>query len=132
MQLRRFPSVAVAVAYALVMSASVLAAGEAKVRVERHAQIGQTVRLGGHVNYQTHCSGVTETNIIVIRGPSHGTLAIQDEIVTSERPELGVRCAGHSGMGRVVYYTRTSAGLDKFRYDSSSIAGVVHVEVTVD
>jgi len=71
---------------------------------------------------------------MIAQAPSHGTLAIRDEIVKSVDPELGHgdKCRGSSGLGRVVYYTRTSPGSDKFKYDSSSANGVVHVDVTVD
>jgi hypothetical protein len=36
----------------------------------------------------------------------------------------GNKCRGSSGMGRVVYYTRTSAGPDEFKHDSLSGNGV--------
>ena len=132
MQSGRLLARVLAWACVLTVPASALAQAEAERKIERHANIGQTVRLGGHVNYGPHCSGVTQTTIIVIRQPNHGTLAVKDEMVTSENPELGARCAGQSGLGRVVYYIRTSSGLDKFRYDSSFPSGVVHMDVTVN
>jgi hypothetical protein len=92
---------------------------EAESRIERHAEVGQTVRLGGHVNYR-RCGVVIPTTISVITVPGHGTLATRDEVVTSAHPNLGdfARCRNFSGLGRVVYYTRTSPGSDKFKYDS--------------
>ena len=39
--------------------------------------------------------------------------------------------AGARGMGKVVYYTRTSQGADVFAYDSVTSNGVVHVHVTM-
>lgn len=106
---------------------------EAEYQVERHAGVGQTVRLAGHVNYH-FCESVIPTTIHVVTAPSHGTLAVRDEIVTSKHPELGRgdRCKHSSGQGKVVYYTRTSSGPDYFRYDSKSDNGVVHIDVTVD
>ena len=123
----------VALACSPIATSSTLAQSEAERRIERHADVGQTVRLRGHVNYHL-CGTVIPTTIIVIQAPSHGTLAIRDEILKSGSPELGHgdKCQGYSGNGRVVYYTRTSLGPDKFRYNSSSDNGVVHVDVTVD
>jgi hypothetical protein len=105
----------------------------AEHQLERHAALGETVRLRGHVNYHP-CGSVIPTTIIVVQPPSHGTLSVRDEVVTSFDPELGTRdrCKGYSGQGRVVYYTRTTLGTDKFQYTSSSSNGEVRVSVTVD
>jgi hypothetical protein len=108
---------------------------EAVRQIRRHADIGQTVRLGGHVNYSLgSCLSVLPTTITVVRAPSYGTVSVHDEVVASGHPELGIggKCQGSSGMGKVVYYLRTSSGRDTFQYDSSSDNGVVHVDVTVD
>ena len=133
MKIRRMSGVTVALACLCFATTASWAQTEAEHRIERHADVGQTVRLGGHVNYRT-CGAVIPTSITVVRAPSHGTIAIRDEIVTSGHPELGSgdRCKDYSGFGRVVYYTRTSLGVDKFRYDSSSANGVVHVDMTVN
>lgn len=106
---------------------------EAERRIHRHAEVGETVRLGGHVNYHL-CSFVIPTTITVIQSPRHGMLSTRDEVVKSGEPELGRgdKCPGSSGEGKVLYYTRTSPGVDKFVYDSSSDNGVVHVDVTLD
>ena len=105
---------------------------EAERQVQRHAAVGETVRLRGHVNY-SRCDAVIPTTITVTQAPRHGTLTIRDEAVTSGDPELGrgTKCKGSSGEGRVVYYTRTRPGTDNFGYDSSSRNGVVHVSVTI-
>jgi len=123
----------------LAVTASTLAQERAERQIQRHAAMGQTVKLGGHVNYDRRrpygrCDIVIPTTIMVVQAPSHGTLAIRDEMVKSADPELGRgdKCRGSSGVGRVVYYTRTSPGSDAFKYDSSSANGVVHVDVTVD
>ena len=123
----------------LAVTASTLAQERAERQIQRHAAMGQTVKLGGHVNYDRRrpygrCDIVIPTTIMVVQAPSHGTLAIRDEMVKSADPELGRgdKCRGSSGVGRVVYYTRTSPGSDAFKYDSSSANGVVHVHVTVD
>jgi hypothetical protein len=138
---QRFLASGIALACCLGVAASILAQQaaaqrEAVERVRRHADIGQTVRLGGHVNYRlgSGCLSVIPTTISVVQAPSHGTLTVRDEVVTSGHPELGMggKCQGGSGMGRVVYYLRTSSGRDTFRYDSSSDNGVVHFDVTVD
>ena len=53
------------------------------------------------------------------------------------RREAGLQIAwrsqgvGAGGIGKVVYYTRTSQGADVFAYNSVSLNGVVHVQVTV-
>jgi hypothetical protein len=101
--------------------------------LERRAQIGETVRLRGHVNYRP-CGYVIATAIVVNAAPSHGTLAVRDEIVQSADPDLGTgdKCQGYSGQGKVVYYTRTSPGEDRFAYTSSSLNGEVHIDVTVN
>jgi len=130
----------VVLACSLAVTASTSAQERAERQIQRHAEIGQTVRLGGHVNYhRAHmdyggCDIVIPTTITVVQAPSHGTLAIRDEMVKSEQPVLGHgdKCRGASGLGKAVYYTRTSPGADKFKYDSSSDNGVVHVDVTVD
>jgi hypothetical protein len=105
----------------------------AERQLERHVAVGESVRLRGHVNYHP-CGSVIPTDIIVVQPPSHGTLSVRDEVVTSTDPELGTRdrCKGYSGQGKVVYYTRTGSGTDKFRYSSSSSNGEVRVSVTVD
>jgi hypothetical protein len=123
----------VALACSLAIATSALAQERAERHIQRHAAIGQTVKLSGHVNYYP-CGTAIPTTIRVVQAPIHGTLAIRAEIVKSTDPVLGRggKCRGDSGPGRVVYYTRTSPGSDKFKYDSSSANGVVHVEVTVD
>jgi hypothetical protein len=105
----------------------------AERQLERHAAIGETVRLRGHANYHP-CGSVIPTDIIVVQPPSHGTLSVREEIVTSFDPELGTRdrCKGFSGQGKAVYYTRTTSGTDKFKYTSSSANGEVRVSVTID
>jgi hypothetical protein len=105
----------------------------AERQLERHAAVGETVRLRGHVNYHP-CGSVIPTTIIFVQPPSHGTLSVRDEIVTSFDPELGTRdrCKGYSGQGKVIYYTRTTSGTDKFRYTSSSSNGEVRVSVSID
>jgi len=129
----------VVLACSLAVTASTLAQERAERQIQRHAAMGQTVKLGGHVNYDRRrgygrCDIVIPTTITVVQAPSHGTLAIRDEIVKSAEPELGRgdKCRGSSGLGRVVYYTRRSPGSDTFKYDSSSANGVVHVDVTVN
>jgi hypothetical protein len=106
---------------------------DARRRRERHAAIGQTVRLRGHVNYHP-CGSVIPTTISIDQPPQHGTLAVRDEMITSGDPEFGGgdRCQGHSGQGKAVYYTRTSPGSDQLRYTSSSANGEVHVTAVVD
>ena len=107
---------------------------QAERRIQRHAAPGETVRLDGHVNYRT-CGYVIPTAIIVNVAPTYGTLSVRDEMVTSINPELGRsvdRCKGYSGQGKVVYYTRTSPGVDVFQYTSSSANGDVHVDATVN
>jgi hypothetical protein len=116
---------------AVALSPSVLAQ-EAQRRLERHAAIGQTVRLRGHVNYHP-CDNVIPTTIIIDQPPQHGTLSVRDEIVELGVSEFGGGdCVGHRGQGKAVYYTRTSAGSDQFRYTSSSANGEVHVTAIVD
>jgi hypothetical protein len=116
----------------LCVAGSGRAANEAEHHFQRHATVGETIRIRGHVNYHT-CGLVINTTITVVRPPTHGTLATKDEIVNSVDPELGYRrCKGFSGEGKVVYYTRTSSGPDSFYYTSSSANGVVRMYLTVD
>jgi len=121
---------AIAIASSFNLTASALGQEEAE---RPHAAMGQTVRLEGHVNYARHCTEVIPTAISVVQAPQHGTLEVRGEVVRSAHPELGhgSKCAGASGMGKVVYYTRTSQGADVFAYDSVSSNGVVHFHVTV-
>jgi hypothetical protein len=109
------------------------AAQEAWRHIQLHAEVGRTIRIRGHVNYQP-CGTAIPTTIVVLQFPTHGTLVIRNEIVSSDTPELGKngKCHGSSGMGRVVYYARTREGPDIFKYDSTSLNGVVHVDVTVN
>ena len=123
----------VALACAFGVTGAAFAQEQASRRIHTHAAVGQTVRLSGHVNYRP-CGTVIPTTIIVVRAPTHGTLTVRDEMVTSAAPELGHddKCRGHSGQGKAVYYARTSSGADVFKYESSSANGVVHFAVTVD
>jgi hypothetical protein len=106
---------------------------EAERQIRAHARMGETIRLRGHVNYVRNCAEVVATTISVAQPPQHGTLDVRDEVVRSTNPELGTgsKCAGAHGMGKVVYYTRTSPGADAFAYDSISTSGVVHLHVAV-
>ena len=133
MKFRDFLIGGAALTFCISVAASTLAQEQAERRIERHAAVGEMVRLAGHVNYRP-CNTVIPTTITVIHAPAHGALTIRDETVTSADPELGrvAKCKGSSGMGRVVYYTRTSPGFDSFRYNSVSANGVVHFDVTVD
>jgi hypothetical protein len=125
--------IGIALACSFAAASPAVAQHEAEWRVQRHAEVGETVRLGGHVNYHL-CGEVIPTTITIVQAPRYGTVSIRDEIVKSGHPELGRgdKCRGSSGQGKVVYYSRTSPGADKFRYDSSSDNGIVHVDVTVD
>jgi len=106
---------------------------EAERSVSTHAAVGQTIRIRGHVNYTHHCTEVIPTSISVVHPPQFGSLDIRDEAVRSGDPELGhgSKCAGSSGQGKVVYYTRSAPGTDAFAYDSVSTNGVVHVHANV-
>lgn len=96
-----------------------------------HAAVGGTVRVWGSVNFSDHCSLVIETTITVTQSPAYGSVSIRDETVKQNSPDFG-SCKGHSGMGKVVYYRRTSPGVDHFKYTSSSSAGAVDHDVTID
>jgi hypothetical protein len=96
-----------------------------------HAAVGRTVRVWGSVNFSEHCSSVVETMITVTQSPAYGSVSIRDEIVKQNSPDSG-SCGRQSGMGKVVYYTRTSPGIDHFKYTSSSSAGAVDHDVTID
>jgi hypothetical protein len=106
---------------------------EAERSVSTRAAVGQTVKIRGHVNYSNHCTEVIPTSISVVRPPQFGSLEIRDEVVRSGDPELGhgSKCAGSSGQGKIVTYTRKAPGTDVFAYDSVSMNGVVHVHATV-
>jgi hypothetical protein len=106
---------------------------EAERRVSTRAAVGQTIRIRGHVNYSHNCTEVIPTTVSVVRPPQHGSLDIRDESVRSTDPQLGhgSKCAGASGTGKAVYYTRKDAGTDIVDYDSVSTNGVVHVHATV-
>jgi hypothetical protein len=93
--------------------------------------MGRTVRIWGSVNFSNHCSSVIETTITVTQSPTLGSVSIRDENVKQNSPDFG-SCKGHTGMGKVVYYTRTSPGVDHFKYTSSSTAGAVDHDVTID
>jgi hypothetical protein len=112
-------------------AAAVAFAHDTERRVERHAAVGETVRVRGHVNFGRGC-GTIPTNITVVQPPRHGTLAVRDETVQGGDPVFGAGCRDLWGNGKAVYYTRTSLGTDTFDYDSSSEHGVVHIFVTVD
>jgi hypothetical protein len=103
---------------------------EAEREIQAHASVGETIRLWGHLNFSGNCQTVAPTNVRVVRAPQHGTLSLGDEEVTLTNPELGANreCKGATGMGKVVYYTRTSEGVDVFAYDSVSLNGVIRVQ----
>ncbi|MGB7976773.1 MAG: hypothetical protein WCF81_21050 [Roseiarcus sp.] len=105
----------------------------AEKHIRSHAEMGQTVRIRGHVNYEHNCSEVIPTTISVIHVPQHGTLDVRNENVRATDPDLGYgsKCAGVGGGGKGVYYTRTGQGADSFAYDSISGNGVVHLHVIV-
>ena len=106
---------------------------EGERSVSTRAAVGQTVRIAGHVNYTHNCTEVIPTSISVVRPPQFGSLDVRDEDVRSGHPELGhgSKCAGASGQGKAVYYTRNGPGTDAFAYDSVSTNGVVYVHATV-
>jgi hypothetical protein len=133
MRPRQLPGIVAAVACALIATATTQAQTEAEHRIERHAEVRHIVRLGGNVNYHS-CAAVIPATIIVVTKPAHGTLATRNELVTATHPQLGYDdpCKSFSGTGPAVYCTRTSPGLNKFRYDSPSPNGAVHVNVTVN
>jgi hypothetical protein len=94
--------------------------------------IGKTVRVWGSVNFSDHCESVLETTIAMTQSPAHGSTSVRDEIVKQSSPDYGGECKNQSGKGKVVYYTRTSHGIDHFRYTSSSSNGAVDHNVTVE
>jgi len=106
---------------------------EAERTVSAHAAVGQTIRISGHVNYTHQCTEVIPTTVSVVRPPQYGALDIRDETVRSTVPELGhgSKCAGASGQGKGVYYTRKAPGTDALAYNSVSSNGVVHVHATI-
>lgn len=121
---------AAALACSMGILASPRAAGLRKVHV--HAPVGQIVRVWGSVNFGKTCGEALETTIDVTLPPAHGSVSIRAEMVKQNSPDFSGRCKGERGMGKVVYYTRTSPGLDHFKYVSSSRVGAVDHLVTVD
>jgi hypothetical protein len=118
----------------LVLTAPALAQErEGERTVSTRAAVGQTVRLSGHVNYTRHCAEVIPTTISVVRSPQYGSLDIRDEAVRADVPQLGhgSKCAGSSGLGKGVYYSRKAPGTEAIAYDSVSTNGVVHVHANV-
>jgi hypothetical protein len=105
----------------------------AEKSIQSHAQMGQTIKIRGHANFDHNCSAVIPTTISVVQAPQHGTLDVRDENIRLTNPELGhgSKCARVQGAGKGVYYTRTSQGSDSFAYDSVSENGVVHLHVIV-
>lgn len=107
---------------------------EAERKIQAYASVGETIRLRGHLNYSHHCREVVPTHLTVVQTPHHGTLSVRDEAVTLTNPELvhSLECAAATGMGKAVYYTRTSDGVDVFGYNSVSSNGVVHVHAMIE
>ena len=110
-----------------------VSAPAAEHQLRRHAAVGETVRIRGHVNYHG-CGRAIPTTITVVRAPVHGALEVRDDTVRSVDPDLGTgeKCRDFTGPGKVVYYTRTSSGPDRLEYTSSSENGVVKIDVTID
>ena len=104
---------AIAIASSFNPTASAFGSEEAERAEQRHAAIGQTVNLGGHVNCTHHCTEVIPTSISVVQGPQHGALEVRDEVVRSVHPELGhgSKCARRQrdGEGRLLYPHRARA-----------------------
>ena len=93
---------------------------------------GVCVNRIGTVNFSNHCGSMVETTITVTQSPAHGSTTVRDEIVKQGSPDFRGECKDHSGQGKVVYYTRTSPGVDHFKYTSSSSVGAVDHNVTVE
>jgi hypothetical protein len=102
-------------------------------QIQRHATLGQTIRLLGHVNY-AKCGDVIKTSVAIVQPPAHGAVSIRDEVVKTTEAVLGKggMCSGYKGLGKGVYYTRNSPGTDKLDYDSVSNNGVVHVHAVIE
>jgi hypothetical protein len=66
----------ISVGWLCFLAAAVAALADGPVvdrQVARHAAVGETIKLGGHVNYHP-CGSVIPTTIVVFVPPSHGTL----------------------------------------------------------
>jgi hypothetical protein len=107
---------------------------KAEREIQAYALVGETIRLRGHLNYSHYCHKVIPTHLNVVQAPQHGTLSVRDEAVTLTNPELGHNrgCAGATGMGKAIYYTRASEGADVLDYDSVSSNGVVRVHAMIE
>ena|ERR1019366_7075674 len=96
--------------------------GQAPLHRELHIQatVGQDVRVYGHLRLSRDCGQGAIPEMTVVKPPSTGMLSARIETVTLTAPDFGSCSAGHSGMGKVVYYQATGAGNDAFEYRMSS------------
>lgn len=100
--------------------------------VHVRAAVGTTVRVWGSVNFSNHCSPTLATTMTVTQPPAHGSTSVRDRIVKQGSPDFAGECKNHSGQGKLIYYTRTSPGVDHFKFTSSSLVGGVDHNATVD
>src|SRR5208282_3715549 len=106
---------------ALAFAAPLLLASSASPRDLRvSAAVGQTVKVFAEIHHARHCA-LLETVITIDKKPTHGTVSVQDAMVRLTDPDFSSECLNQAGQGKAVYYTRTSPGIDHFKYSSSAV-----------
>jgi hypothetical protein len=73
-------------------------------------------------------------DLTVVQVPTHGLLVLKQDRVTLTSPDFGNCSAGHSGMGKIVFYKAQTKGVDNFEYKMSSPGSpttdwIVHVNI---
>ena len=106
-------------------------AGPGGSDLHRHAALGQTVKVFGHIMFGRSCTAL-DVSINVTQAPTHGTISTRKEDVKLSDVGFGSKCVGNNFTGTVVYYTRTSPGVDHFEYTDWSSVGAMNHVVTVD
>jgi hypothetical protein len=106
---------------ALAFAVALLLASSASPRdLHVSAAVGETVKVLSEIHHARDCT-LLETVITIDEKPIHGTVSVRDAMVKLTHPDWSLECLNHPGQGKAVYYTRTSPGIDHFKYSSSAV-----------
>jgi hypothetical protein len=121
--------------FALTLMLAILTNCQVHARdLELQTVVGRTIRVFGHLRLSAECRQGPIPEMTMVQPPSLGALSTKIGQVTLTSPDFGNCSAGHSGNGKLVFYTARMKGTDSFAYKMSSLGQpttdwIVHVVI---
>jgi hypothetical protein len=105
----------------LLVTGTCLTGGQGEAReLQLQTNVGKMIRVFGHLRLSDDCRQGPIPDLTIVHAPTRGSLILTQGRVTLTSPDFGNCSAGHSGMGKIVFYKAQAKGVDNFEYKMSS------------